>query len=220
MKKTSCKISVLVLTCLTTLSASGTGLINGGFEAIPVSVPTSYFVAPAGFGWTVVSNDIDILPSTYWQPSGGNQSIDLNGGSPSSIYQDFNFSSAGTWTVKFDLSSNPDLFSRGDGLGTGFKNLRVDFGPIGSLTSLGTYSLDSAPRTVSNMQWVTFTTPQIIVSDSVLYRLQFTSLVPGIAGNALDNIQLQVVPEPSTIALLSSSLIGFCIYRRRNNYKV
>lgn len=94
--------------------------------------------------------------------------------------------------------------------------MRVDFGPIGSLTTLGIYGVDSAPRSIGNMQYVTFTTPQLLVSDSVLYRLQFTSFVGGNAGAVLDNVQLQLVPEPSSAALLGSALMGSFIFRRRN----
>jgi hypothetical protein len=177
-------------------------------------------VAPAGFGWTIATGNLDVLPSAYWQPSSGNQSIDLNGSTTGSIYQDFTFSSAGIWAVQFDLSANPDLVARGDGLATGLRSVRVDFGTPGLMTSLGTYSLDSAPRTIANMQWVTFTTPQVVVSGSVLYRLQSTSLNPGNGGNALDNVQLQIVPEPSAVAILCSGLIGCLFLHRRNGCKV
>jgi hypothetical protein len=221
MKNTSHKICALVLTWLAVSSASGTGLVNGDFEAPPFSgFGTNYTVgSPTGFGWTIATGNIDLLTSAYWQPSSGNQSVDLNGSTAGSMYQDFNFSSTGTWTVQFDLSANPDQLTRGDGNGTGLKNMRVDFGPVGSPASLGTYSIDPAPRSIGNMQYVTFTTPQIVVTDaSVLYRLQFTSLAGGNAGNVLDNVQLQLVPEPSMVTLVSSAMLGWCVYR--HNRKV
>jgi len=180
-----------VSTWLTVSSAAGAGLINGSFEAPMLSRSIEeYSAAPAGFGWTIATGEVNVLTSDYWQPSSGNQSIDLNGTTAASIYQDFTFSNAGTWTMKFDMSTNPDLFARGDGLGSGFKTWRVDFGIPGLMTNLGTYSLDPAPRTVGNMRWVTFTTPEVVVSNSVLYRLQITSLAQGNAGPALDNVVL------------------------------
>lgn len=197
----------------------GAGLINGSFEAPPIAYGAGYTVAPVGFGWTIASGNIELLSSAYWQPSNGNQSIDLNGSTTGSIYQDFIFSSSQTWVVKFDMSANPDLNTRGDSAGSGLKSMRVDFGTPGLMTTLGTYSLDSAPRTIANMQYVSFSTPEILVSDSVVYRLQFTSLVGGINGPVLDNVQLQVVPEPSAAALLCSSLVGFIALRRRNDYQ-
>jgi hypothetical protein len=215
--KNLCYITIVVIASLAVSEASGAGLVNGDFE-LPVltGIGATYSVAPVGFGWTIASGNIDLLTSAYWQPASGNQSIDLDGTTAGSIYQDFNFSSSGTWEITFDLSANPDLYTQGDGLGTGLKTVEVDFGPVGSVTTLGTYSISPVGRTDSNMQWVTITTPQVEVSDSVLYELQFTSLTPGIAGNALDNVQLQAVPEPAGGALFSAGLciLGFVMRRK------
>jgi hypothetical protein len=207
-KTTSRTILLVVSTWLTVSSATGAGLINGSFEAPMQSrYIEEYSAAPVGFGWTITTGEVDVLTSDYWQPSSGNQSAELNGTTAASIYQDFTFSDAGTWTVKFDMSANPDLFARGDSSGSGFKTLRVDFGIPGLMTNLGTYSLDSAPRTVGDMRWVTITTPEVVVSNSVLYRLQFTSLTQGIAGPVLDNV---VLSRCGTYSTLRVSEVEFC----------
>jgi len=219
MKNVSQNLYLALSAWLTVSSASAAGLINSSFETPPVTLAQNFSVAPAGFGWTIASGNLDLY-STYWQASSGNQSIDLNGSVACSIYQDFTFSSSQTWAISFDLSANPDAGTRGDGLGTGIKNMRVDFGTPGQMTTLGTYGVDAAPRSINNMQWVTFTTPEVLVSDSVVYRLQFTSIVSGVGGPALDNVQLQVVPEPSAVALLCSGLIGFFVLGRSNKHKV
>ena len=215
MKKASLNFCIALSVCLAVSSASGTGLVNGNFES-PVlpGIGLTFSTPPAGFNWTVASGDIEVFTASYWQPASGNQSVDMNGSTTGSIYQDFMFSSSQTWAISFALSANPDQGTRGDGNGTGIKNMRVDFGTPGSMTSLGIYGVDSTPRSINNMQYVTFTTPQILVSDSVLYRLQFTSLVAGNGGAVLDNVQLQVVPEPGTLALLCSGLTGLFVLRR------
>lgn len=208
--KPSCRIFCLVATIgLSLSSAADAALINGSFETPALSqLGATYSTAPAGFGWTIASGDIDVVVSNYWQSSSGNQSMDLNGTTAASIYQDFMFSSAGTWAVQFDLSANPDLFAGGDGLGSGLKAVRVDFGVPGVMTHLGTYSLDSAPRTTTSMGWVPFMRPSVVVSNAVLYRLQFTSLAEGLGGPVLDNIALRRCDAVTTTLRVSE--VEFC----------
>ncbi|MCO5052367.1 MAG: PEP-CTERM sorting domain-containing protein [Verrucomicrobiae bacterium] len=197
------------------------GLINGDFESPSLS-PYTYSASdnfPDEFGWKIAWGQVDLYHDT-WQPaSGGRQSLDLNGWITGSVYQDFIFPSAGTWVITFSLSANPDLYNYGDGLGFGVKEMQVDFGTPGQMSLLGTYGVDSEPRRIWDMQWVTITTPEITVSDANTYRLQFSSLVPGAGGAALDNVQIQLVPEPSVLALVGSVLIGGLLKRRASANK-
>jgi hypothetical protein len=208
---------LLALLALAAVSTASATLQNGSFESPVLVGPygTNFGVAPPGFAWTVVSNNIELVRNDYWQPSSGLQSIDLNGSTPSSIYQDFTFASSGTWQLLFDLSANPDQFTQGDGNGTGVKNVRVDFGTPGSLGTLGIFGVASDPRTVVNMMWTSQVGGMVTVSDSVTYRLQFTSLVPGNGGAVLDNIRFELVPEPSTLTLVSAGLLGMLVRRSR-----
>lgn len=186
------------------IAAATAGLVNGDFES-PVLGNGITIVAggePAGFGWTVAAGSVDLV-HTYWQPASGNQSLDLDGVAAGTIYQDFTFDTAGTWSIQFAMSANPD--SSGD------KTMQVSFGsPSGPLTTLGTYTLSSNGRTESNMQWVTMTTPSVTAQTGVLYRLEFTSLTPGAYGPALDNIQLVPVPEPSCLSVLACGVLFAC----------
>lgn len=207
-----------VLVVLITSNAPAAGLLNGDFES-PGGV--GYFntfyplSTPSAFSWKVAAGEIDLLGSTYWQHASGQQSVDLNGLAPGSIYQDFTFSSSGTYVIKFALSANPDLDFQGDDLGTGIKNARVDFGTVGLLSPLGTYGVDAASRHIANMNYVTITTPAITVSDLTVYRLQFTSLVSGKGGAVLDNVRIEVVPEPGSATLFSLATIGIFAARRK-----
>src|SRR5262249_39635842 len=141
------------------------------------------------------------------QASSGAQSIDLNGFSPGSIFQDFNFISSGAWTILFDLAGNPE--------GPGVKTVRVDFGESdGPLTSLGTFTFDSTGHTRPNMGWITISTSELTVDASTTYRLQFTSLTPGATGPALDNVRLLLVPEPATGSLLAAGVAVAWLFRR------
>jgi len=201
-------LGFISLTLLLTVAGSrGAGLVNGSFET-PTNLNNigGYEVAPEGFGWVIASGSVDALTTGYWQCSDGNQSIDMNGVAPATIYQDFTFPHAGTWFIQFDLSANPDLFAQGDGLATGPRTLQVDFGIPGALTNLGTFSVDAESRTINHMQWTRIVTPQIQALEGVVYRLQFSSLSPGIGGPALDNISIHQLP----LASLRVSEVELC----------
>ena len=207
-------LSAGIIACVVATSANGAlyTLSNGNFES-PISPNGQQILAgsePAGFDWHVASGDIELI-RTLWQPASGAQSIDLNGLSPATIYQDFTFAAGGQWVVMFAMSANPDS--------PDIKALNVSFGPSGgALTSLGNFVLSPGTRTYQDMQWVTQTTPSVNVQDSVVYRLQFTSLNPASNyGPALDNVQLVQVPEPGTLSLLGVGVIlVFRLARKKN----
>jgi hypothetical protein len=212
------KMSKLVLVAAGTLiigliAAPGAAFVNGDFESPNVGNQGAYYNStPSGFGWTLASGDIDLLGPGKWQPSHGNQSLDLNGFGPGTIFQDFTFASGGQWNILFDLSGNPEI--------PGIKTVRVSFGPTGgSLTSLGTFSVDSNTNTFANMNWKTITSSDLNILNGQSYRLQFESLTSGAAGPALDNVRLQIVPEPTTISMVVGSIFCFAAARRRTNRK-
>jgi hypothetical protein len=203
------------ISILASTAAFGAGLINGHFEA-PVLTGNGFTYTapqyhindpPPEFGWQVGGIDVDLIRD-YWQPSHGQQSLDLNGYNPGAIFQDFTFSSPGMWQIQFDMSANPDV--------PGLKTVRVDFGTPNNLATLGTFSLDSTGRSRSNMEWVTTTAATVFVPDAnVVYRLEFTSLTAGASGPALDNIQLISVPEPGSMALLSFGFVCALVFVRQ-----
>ena len=195
MKLNPILFSILIASAtISTANAALYTLANGDFETpVEPNGLGGYNGTPAlaGFAWQIGSGDIDIS-RTYWQPASGAQSIDLNGTAAGSIYQDFTFSAAGSWTVMFAMSANPDSAAT--------KTLNVSFGPVGGLmNSLGNYAITPGTRTHSDMQWVSITTPSFSAQDSVTYRLSFTSLIAGLQGPALDNVQLLQVDRKSVV---------------------
>ena len=196
--------------------ADGAGLINPNFEIPAINVSTvNYLTPPVGFGWQIQSGgDIDLIHSTFWQPSSGSQSIDLNGFAPGSIFQDITFPSAGSWVIKFDLAANPDQS------GAGLKTVQVGVGlPNTALSTVGTFSFNSVGRSPSNMGWQTVTSQAFLVDATTTFRVQFTSLTPNAIGPALDNIRLELVPEPGVASLIL--LAGGCCFaiRRKSQSK-
>jgi hypothetical protein len=214
MKLIPCTFGVIPSIWLSFSDVNAAGLLNGSFEAPPqitsiteYTTPSGINSAPVEFGWKIESGDVDLLTSDYWQASEGRQSLELNGGAQGSIYQDFTFSSSGRWVVRFDMSANPDQDFRGDGMGVGQRGLRVDFGVPGAVTNIGTYRLDAGPRTVIDMEWVSFVTRPVLVSTGVVYRLQFSSLDSGISGPALDNVEVSFKAN----SRLRVSEVEFCL---------
>jgi hypothetical protein len=112
--------------------------------------------------------------------------------------------------VNFDMSVNPDA--------GGNRSVGVDFGlASGSLSSVGTFTLNSAGRTLANMNWVDQTTAVFTVDASSTYRLQFTALDGDASGAALDNITLVQVPEPGVASIaLAGAAILFGRFGKKN----
>jgi hypothetical protein len=79
------------------------------------------------------------------------------------------------------------------------------------MTPVGTFVFDNSGTSAADMGWVDRTVADLLATDGTMY-LQFTSLTPGFSGPALDDVRLvgtqSVVPEPSTVVLLASGLLG------------
>jgi hypothetical protein len=93
-------------------------------------------------GWTVTSGTVDFIGG-YWQSPDGNQTVDMDGNNPGAIATTIDVPAAGTVTVDFDLSGNPDG-------GSSLKTLQVQ---LGSATpEVLTYTTGS--NTHSDMDYV------------------------------------------------------------------
>jgi hypothetical protein len=74
-------IAIAALALLTPM-AQAAAFSNGGFEASSYSGPFTTVNTNGTLGaWTVVSGSVDLI-NTYWAPSEGHYSLDLNGGQP------------------------------------------------------------------------------------------------------------------------------------------
>lgn len=173
---------------ITALSSAVAGLSsNGSFEV--GADPGRFRYVPAGAmvsdNWTVTKGSVDYIGS-FWRAAEGNRSIDLNGLQAGEIEQSFATEVGTTYTVRFTLAGNPLS-------GPVVKTLQVTAGD-----TLRTYDFDTAGHSVGAMGWeeqefvFTATAPTTV--------LTFTSLVPGNAGPAIDNVRVEA-GEPTAETL-------------------
>lgn len=140
-------------------------LVNGDLEVTPSQLSTnpallypdglihasSVINANALTGWTIGAAAIDIVPSTYWQPSTGSDSVDLIGTSGiGSISQTVNGLTAGShYSLAFDFSVNPEAI---DNEGGSTKALQVSVSNTDLTPTLFTGTVGT--RTKNNMQYL------------------------------------------------------------------
>ncbi len=191
----------------------GAQLVNGNFESsTPVAGSVDTYGAGSSFGgWTVGQGTIDLL-NGYWQAADGTYSVDLDGVSVGSIYQDVATTIGEAYTLGFSLAGNPAG-------GPVIKTMDVLWG--GSV--VGSYTFDITGRSFAAMGWTPYTLAGL-VSTTATTRLEFRSTTGGnFYGPAVDAITLapavSAVPEPATLALVAGglALVGGVARRRRTH---
>lgn len=159
---------------------------NGSFEDGSVDPPPGGFTAlgagsTAITGW-VVGGSVEIIDDGFWEASDGAHSIDLNGSSQGAISQTIPTSIGATYTVRFDLSGNPDG-------GPAEKTLNVS----ATGATLQSYSFVNGAGVIrTDMNWQTKLYTFMATSTSTTITFQSTTEAqpaqPNWYGPALDNV--------------------------------
>ncbi|MEU3602475.1 choice-of-anchor C family protein [Streptomyces sp. NPDC006798] len=156
---------------------------NGSFE-YPLAPANSFSTHAAGSSlgpWRVGAGGIDLIDNGFWQAAEGDQSIDLNAGSPGSVAQTFTTVPGKTYTVSYSLAGNPEgvnqpVVKTGRALidGQNFQD----------------FTFDVTGKTRANMGYVnrqfTFT------AGAAATTLGFVSSTTGAHGPVLDNVQVKL----------------------------
>jgi choice-of-anchor C domain-containing protein len=92
-------------------SPTGDIVLNGGFEAEVLPLPTDFVTrgveSTALTGWAVTGDSIDHVRD-YWQPAEGDQSIDLDGNGAGAVSQVLTTTAGRKYDVVFSYAANPD----------------------------------------------------------------------------------------------------------------
>ena len=201
-------LGAIIVLGVSAVPAQANLISNGSFElgVAPGSFTTLGTGSTNITGWAV-DGSIDYIGS-YWQAADGARSIDMNGYyAIGSISQTFATTLNQAYRVEFYMAGNPD----------GAPVLKTLVASGGSLTGQQ-FSFDVSGHTHNDMGWERRFFDFIASGTST--TLTFSSdIVGGAFGAALDKVSVNAVPEPGTLLLLGSGLLGLTLAGARKKFR-
>ena len=149
--------------------AAGANLVcDPGFEDPPILAPYATYGAGGRFGpWVIGSGNVDVEAAGDVASAEGNQSLDLNGTGPGSVYQDVPTTAGTAYALQFRYAGNPTC-------GNETTHVTVTWG-----CDVGTLDFDTTGRTKAAPGWQQSQAFALPPATAATTRLQFTSGGPG-----------------------------------------